>query len=270
MKDFDVNTRDYSKKNAYWLGKAAQIAYEAPEKIKPELESWGLSIFEPFDNRETEAFIAGNDDLLILAFRGTEEKLRDWMTDLDISLVGGPGGMVHEGFLVALNYVWRDIWRFIHEQRGRRALWVTGHSLGAALAALAVAKLRLEKDEPVNGLYTFGQPRTGDREFAKNFDADFTPQTFRYVNNNDIVPRVPFRSLNYSHIGTFKYFDEEGNQRDDMSWWDKLLDRVEGRIHDLLGPGTDGIKDHSMADYVTNLEKAKGGELSHAFRPSAT
>src|SRR3989338_8795377 len=41
-------------------------------------------------------------------------------------------------------------------------------------------------------------------------------------------------------IGTYKYFDENGNQRDDISWWDKLVDRVKGRVEDLLEPGTDG------------------------------
>lgn len=256
--DFDARTRDYSKKNAYWLGRAAQIAYKSSGDAEADLAAWGLTTFKYFDNRETQAFIAGNGDLLVLAFRGTEENIRDWMTDLDIGLVGGPGGLVHEGFLTALNYVWRDIWAFLSQQRNRRALWVTGHSLGAALATLAVAKLRLEKDEPVNGLYTFGQPRTGDREFAKYFDTDFEKQTFRYVNNNDIVTRVPFRTMSYSHVGTFKYFDADGNQRDDISWWDKVVDRIKGRIEDLLKPGTDGLKDHFMAHYEACLEKAVG------------
>lgn len=255
--DFDGSTREYSKKNAYWLGKASQIAYDdSPDQARSALEAWGFTTFEPFDNLETQAFIAGNDNLLVLAFRGTEGNIRDWMTDLDIGLVGGPGGMVHEGFHAALSAVWRDIWRFISQQRNRRALWVTGHSLGAALATLAVAKLRLEKDEPVNGLYTFGQPRTGDRDFAKNLDADFEKQTFRYVNNNDIVPRVPFRAMSYSHVGTFRYFDADGDQRDDISWWDKVVDRMEGRIEDLLKPGTDGLKDHFMARYVASLERS--------------
>lgn len=256
--DFDARTRDYSRKNAYWLGKASQIAYDASDAAIDELKAWGLTTVEFFNNRDTQAFLAGNNDVLMLAFRGTEGNIRDWMTDLDIEFVGGPGGRVHEGFLTALGYVWRDIWTFISRQRNRRALWVTGHSLGASLATLAVAKLRLEKDEPVNGLYTFGQPRTGDREFAKNFDADFEKQTFRYVNNNDIVTRVPFRAMNYSHVGLFRYFDVDGNQRDDISWWDKIVDRLEGSIEDLLKPGADGLKDHFMAHYVACLEKAVG------------
>lgn len=257
--DFDARTRKYSRKNAFYLGMAARVAYKTEQEIRSQSEGWGLTEFEFLTNRETQAFLAGNNEMILLAFRGTEPaKLQDWMTDLDTDLVSGPGGRVHEGFLTALTYVWRDIWSFIKKSRGRRWLWVTGHSLGAALATLAIAKLRLEKDEPVNGLYTFGQPRTGDADFARHFNADYSAQTFRYVNNNDIVPRIPFRSMKYRHVGTFRYFDDGGNQRDDMSWWDKLVDRLHGRFDDILKPGTDGIKDHSMDEYVKRLEKAIG------------
>ena len=253
--DFDAKTRIFSKKNAYGLGRASLLAYESKDDVKNGVDDWGLGGFSFFDNNDTQAFIAGNNDMLLLAFRGTAS-IKDWMTDANFDLVGGPGGKVHEGFSTALSCVWRDVWSYIRAERKGRALWITGHSLGAALAALAVAKLRLEKDEPVNGLYTFGHPRTGDREFAKNFNADFSSQTFRYVNNNDIVTRVPFRAMHYSHVGTFKYFDKSGNENHNISWWDKVQDRLLGRIDDFLKPGTDGIKDHSMKKYVKNLKKA--------------
>lgn len=257
MNNFNATTRAFSATNASWLGKASALAYDDDYKILRETGSWGLCDIMLFNARDTQSYLAGNDDMLILAFRGTES-LRDWMTDADIDLVGGPGGRVHEGFSVALNYVWRDIWKYLRECRKGRALWITGHSLGAALATLATARLRLEKDEPVNGLYTFGSPRVGDREFARNFNADFEAGAFRYVNNNDIVTRVPFRALRYSHVGTFRYFDEYGAQRDDISWWGKVVDRLNGRLHDILEPGTDGIKDHSIREYVTRLAAAEG------------
>ena len=97
----------------------------------------------------------------------------------------------------------------------------------------------------------------GDRDFARAFDTDFKDQTFRYVNNNDVVPRVPPRLTDYVHIGRVKYFDTHGGLHDELGWWEKLKDRLQGRWEDLLKPGTDGIKDHDMERYLAHLEKAK-------------
>jgi len=63
--------------------------------------------------------------------------------------------------------------------------------------------------------------------------------------------------MNFSHVGTFLYFDKDGKLDDDLSCWYRLLDRVEGRIEDLGKPGTDGIKDHDMNKYLKWLEKNK-------------
>lgn len=255
---FDHATREFSNANALMLGYCSRLAYLPANEAPAEAERLGFNVIEAYDVRETQAYLLGNAQALVLAFRGTESNIRDWMTDINVDLVHGPGGQVHEGFLTALHYVWKDIWSYLYTHRAGRPLWITGHSLGASLATLATAKLRLEKDEPVNGLYTFGQPRTGDRSFANRFDADFSAQAFRYVNNNDIVTRVPFRSMRYSHVGSFRYFDQKGRLRNDISWWDKIADRMRGRIDDLLEPGTDGMKDHAIDRYIKNLEKAVG------------
>ena len=274
---FEVTTRDYSRPNAYWLGTAARLCYHDPATIQAAVAAWGLTEFQSFDKLETQAYIAGNEKVLILAFRGTTALL-DWITDANVDLVGGPAGRVHEGFAMALAFVWLDIWNYIKEKRNGRALWVTGHSLGAALATLAVAKLRLERDEAVNGLYTFGAPRAGDLEFARVFDVDFAPYTFRYVNDQDIVARVPLRLMQYSHVGTFRWFDEHGVQQDQADWWDivtnrirepidqliprllpvtdALVERFQARLPRRLRPKIEAIEDHSMDQYLTNLEKA--------------
>ena len=274
---FAAREHAYSRRNAYWLGRAALLAYHDAATVGAAVAAWGLTEFRHFDRLETQAFIAGNDDLLILAFRGTTVLL-DWISDADVDLIGGPAGRIHEGFSMALSFVWMDIWNYIKERRNGRAIWVTGHSLGAALATLAVAKLRLERDEAVNGLYTFGAPRAGDLEFARVFDLDFGQQTFRYVNDQDIVSRVPLRLMQYSHVGTFHWFDEDGVQVQDASWWDIVTNRIREPIDQLIPrllPVTDdlllrfqarvpkrlrgrieAIEDHSMDQYVANLEKA--------------
>ncbi len=259
--EFDSNTRDFSRSNAYWLGRVSKLTYSDRDTVAAEVADWGLNADQAFfECRDTQAFVAGNDDMLVLAFRGTEPReIHDWLTDFDAAQVAGPGGKVHEGFAVALNYVWADIWQFIRTRRKQRALWVAGHSLGGALATLAVAKLRLEKDEPVNGLYTFGQPRTGDRDFADRFDADFGDQAFRYVNNADMVPRVPTRAMGFSHVGTFCYFDRDGRENNAMSWWDQVMDRMGGTLADILDSEKwrEGMFHHPMDKYLECLDRAR-------------
>lgn len=252
---FQPRAASYDTGNAYLLALAAKLAYDNPGAIDGGMANHGFAAVEHFDVQATQCFLATSDAAMLLSFRGTEGKIADWMTDLDINLVGGPGGRVHEGFQTALMTVWRQLYRKIHLDRGHRSIWVTGHSLGAALATLCVAKLRLERDQPVDGLYTYGQPRTGDREFARNFNAEFDGRAFRHVHNNDIVARVPFRAMQYSHVGGHRYYDKDKTYRTDISWWDKLLDRIEGRLEDILRPGTDGIKDHAMSHYVECMER---------------
>lgn len=255
------NTEVFDPRAANALGEAALLAYQDAKEIERVIkEKWKMEMVQPFfDEQETQAFLARTtkeDGAMILAFRGTES-LKDWMSDVDIHLVNGPVGKVHEGFQCALNTVWRTLWKFLNDKfvRGQRSLWITGHSLGAALATLATAKIRLEQGHPVSGLYTFGCPRVGNDEFSRAFDQDFWAKTYRFVNNNDVVPRIPFRLLNYRHVGTFKYFDHTGKVNDKITWDKILLDRIQGHIDDLLEPNTDGIKDHQMTRYVDNLKR---------------
>jgi triacylglycerol lipase len=259
MTTFNLNasTTRYEPETAFWLAKAAQLAYEDEPSIKAQAEAWGFDRVRFFSKRETQAFTMGNDRAIVTAFRGTEkDKIIDWMTDIDIELIPAPGGRVHAGFFRALTYVYPELRAAIAEfQTQGQSLWFTGHSLGGSLATLAVAKLRFEEDKPIYGLYTFGQARTGDREFERNFNLDFKSRTFRFVNNNDVIPRVPPRSLGYSHVGTFLYFDTDGNLHGDIAWWYRLLDGISGRIDDFLKPGADGIKDHDLGRYIAHLEK---------------
>ena len=253
---FFPHTTTYRYQNAVLMAKASQLAYQSPEIIQEKVSKWGFPQFAFFDRKETQAFVAGNTEMILVAFRGTEpRKLKDWMTDMQFRRKPGPYGKVHRGFLKSLNNVWDDIQNALTSfQDQGQSVWFTGHSLGAALATLAVAQMG-EAAKPVNGLYTFGQPRVGGKNFARNFNLDFKDITFRFVNNNDVVTRVPTRELGFRHIGQVLYFDSSGILHDDIHWWNRFLDRVKGHIDDLGKLGTDGLKDHSMAKYVKNLAK---------------
>lgn len=258
---FDHETTAFRLENARYMARAAHLAYAPDNQVEGRAQAeLGASQAKFITANGTQCFIAADDQKIVVAFRGTEPKrIEDWLTDLNSDLTAGPlGGQVHAGFWHALNAVWQSVERTISRFRegGSKSLWFTGHSLGAALATLAVARFR-DDDRPVDGLYTFGQPRTGDRTFARNFDIDFKSQAFRFVNNNDVVTRVPTRSMLYSHVGTFKYFTEDGRLVDDISFWNRFLDRMKGRMEDVFEWGTDGLKDHSMDDYLRLTQTAK-------------
>nr|WP_090580074.1 lipase family protein [Nitrosomonas sp. Nm58] len=86
---------------------------------------------------------------MLVAFRGTEpDDLKDWLTDAQFDLTDGSikniKNKVHRGFHEALNAAWPQLEGAIADLRTHnQAIWVTGHSLGAALATLAVARLSL-------------------------------------------------------------------------------------------------------------------------------
>lgn len=129
-------------------------------------------------------------DEVLIATRGTQSNF-DWLTNLNIGLQLGPGGLpVHAGF----NETWKsfsaDVTNFL---RGRNpsVIHCVGHSLGGALATLNADYLTNARAAEVK-LYTFGSPRTGDMFFARSLSQRVTEQNmFRVHHRSDPVPMIP-------------------------------------------------------------------------------
>ncbi|CAM9545693.1 unnamed protein product [Laminaria digitata] len=177
-----------------------------------------------FDKIEdTEAFVVANDDMILVVFRGTSET-NDWLTNLKFATrrvppewgLGGEGCDIHEGFDDGVNTVWdgakgmRRTIKALYEEKGKsRKLFITGHSLGGALATIAAGRLAFVDNMNIAGMYTIGSPRYC--ELAAKFDSKLNHGTllkdkyFRCRNNNDIVPRIV--PLPYAHVGTEIYLD---------------------------------------------------------------
>ncbi len=258
---FEPNSAQFSLKNAYALALASQLAYESKDAIRLALLKQGFQtefIDEPSTN--TQLFIAHSGNAIVIAFRGTEAtEIKDWLTDAGFEFQNTAHGRVHKGFDNALDSVWDKIVTVLNKvhQYGQ-PLWITGHSLGGALAVLTAARLVLDLDsniyKSIHGLYTFGQPRVGDSEFVKALDDEIKPRYFRFVNDNDIVPRVPIRLNQYKDSGTICFFDAEGNLCDDPSFWFQFLERIKGDFNQKLDMIPSFIEHHFIKEYIANIE----------------
>jgi pimeloyl-ACP methyl ester carboxylesterase len=219
---------------------ALALASKAVYSDESDAESWayesGYSDFEWFEVEDTQAMVVTSDDKCVLAFRGTTD-IADWMTNLDVWKTAYRYGNVHSGFHAALDFVWDEI-ELLVAQHSDKELHITGHSLGGALATLAMAELQYTQAS----LYTFGSPRVGDKEFATTFNQLY--RTYRFVNNNDVVTRIPLAG--YDHIGSLRHFTTAGKMLIEPSDWRVEMDRIWGRMR--WAP-MDGIKDHDIGGY---------------------
>ncbi|MFC4588516.1 lipase family protein [Sphaerisporangium corydalis] len=96
------------------------------------------------------------------------------------------------------------------------ALYITGHSLGGAMAALMGVMIRHERKyreafaDRLRAVYTFGQPMIGDRAFAEACESDefLRQNVIRYVYDGDVVPHLPS-----TLSGAFRHFGREMHYR---------------------------------------------------------
>lgn len=219
------------------LARLAQSVYLESDEMGLFAQDLGFSEFDWIESADTQAAVLETDRQRALVFRGTSN-VHDWLTNLDAwrgtreEFVGE----VHQGFYDALMIVLDDIVPLV--QKDHKTLYITGHSLGGALATLAKGIF------PHGRLYTFGSPRVGDKEFAESIDN--LGHNFRFTNNNDIVPRVPFGD--YKHAGVNYHFTHTGRMWSDPEWWMVGADRIVARF--VKFRLADGVKDHDMGEYV--------------------
>jgi len=194
--------------NALVAAECSHLAYENTKTIENFLKkAWEFDHVKFINADNTEAFIARQKNDLIISFRGTKGKA-DWLRNLKLRTVNDGGfGHVHRGFYEAYDVV-KDGIRDAVQMAGTSRVFLTGHSLGGAIAMIAAADLSvIGYDDKINSIYTFGQPRTGKPDFRTYYNSMFKDKTFRFVYNDDIVPRLP---PGYKHCGGALCFDGSG------------------------------------------------------------
>lgn len=240
-----------------WAMLATSLGH--PSLIKSEFEKICF-----LDNPSTDTQVAIWRDSarrrLVVAFRGTEQaRWKDLRTDLMLVPAGlNPeriGGdfkqeiQVHSGFLSAYDSVRTRIISlikmlvgYIDDGREMQLKWhvyVTGHSLGGALATLLALELsssQLAKRGVISvTMYNFGSPRVGNKRFAEVYN-EKVKDSWRVVNHRDIIPTVP-RLMGYCHVAQPVYL-AAGDIRNALENMELLGDGYQG---DVIGESTPDV-----------------------------
>lgn len=130
-------------------------------------------------------------------------------------------------------------------------VFVTGHSLGGALATLAALDLSTQMGVRVT-MVNFGSPRVGNYEFAKLYDK-IVPDSYRVVCDGDVVTGVPKLLFMYTHVGHEVVIDTQGNMIIDPTFVEKVF-RTASRSK---------LSSHMMASYQTCLEAVLAAQGVH-------
>ena len=241
-------TNHYDPENAAELMKFAAAAYDRNREL--QIENFQLSIIDSATT-DTRAVIYQTEQDIIVAFRGTRS-LRNFVTDIRarrVPLFAGSEAEVHEGFQCALNSVCDALLSSVEEMAGGPAtprLWITGHSLGAALAKLFAIRCKLA----IAGVYTFGEPRVGNAAFRDYYNALLKSCTFRVVDGEDFITRIPWLLALYRHSGTEIFYDSFCRVLIDPPWWTKAPSDVFGAWQEYhAGHRLALLADHHVSRY---------------------
>jgi pimeloyl-ACP methyl ester carboxylesterase len=181
------------------------------------------------------------------------------MTNVQAAWITLQGGTrVHTGFFQAYwpirDRLFAAVVRLLKQKQ--RPVYITGHSLGGALALMATAELANHDEgyirDSIAACYTFGCPRAGD----SSFDQYVKVPLYRVTNGVDIVPAVPPAILGYRHVGDSRYFGRRGQPPSRLSpnVLQKLWRTFWGLLTFVRTFKFQNIADHAMPVYVGKLQ----------------
>lgn len=194
FKNFRVNyTNQLNIKMAFIGVEFCKLAYfDNPIIVEKNLENTNFKLIDFKSIQDTNLVVAHytqDTDFLVFCFSGTRDySIKNIKINWDLRLEKFILGRVHSGFLK----LFRDFEKIIvkHIKNHKNILW-SGHSRGGALSGLAQSFYECG----VN--YSFGCPRFGDAEYAKNNPLPH----YRFTFDNDPIQYLPPKFLSYKHHG---------------------------------------------------------------------
>ena len=237
------------------MAKMAKYAYMNHAEARQAAKREGLNKREFYDIDGAQAYVFYNDKDLIISCRGTQPgEMNDVMADLEVFKSDSvTGTKIHQGFKEEVDKIYDVVLVKVERLVGHK-IWVTGHSLGGAMATILAQRLEFTGGHDVDTLYTYGSPRAGGPKFRAWCDKHLKHQ--RFVNNNDVVPCVP-TFFRWRHSGKCHYIKSTGEITNLGRWSsERIRDKGLSLIKTIFKGRLDLISDHNIDDYIFHLEAA--------------
>ncbi|HJD59410.1 MAG TPA: ankyrin repeat domain-containing protein, partial [Rickettsia endosymbiont of Omalisus fontisbellaquei] len=281
----DAKLNKFSIDTAKKLGAVVQLAYESKKKIEEVSKDWG---FEECYVRQSDLFksvVMCNEEKIIIAFRGTYHN-QNWLSNIHALKttikIKEQDITVHTGFHEALMTHWdrendnekplKEIIKKYLNDYPKAKIYITGHSLGGAMASIAYCKLlelgtKIGKPIEIDNvsLYTYGQPLWMTANSEAIVKELFKGNYYRIANYQDLVPTVPPESLGYKHLGELYYLHKDGRMIDQKTFDQiKLQKDTEGYSQITNNPVAKAlyIEQHFISNYNKQLNNCKNIVIS--------
>jgi predicted lipase len=180
------------------------------------LESSIYAVYEK-DNMPL-GFIASKLQDIYIVWRGTQD-IEEWIEDAKFDQIKSSFLKNNEKVAMGFDQMYvtgdakvdspqKTVMNYLSKLSANtyKNLWITGHSLGGALATLNIYDIVTNTIHTDASLYSFAAPRVGDANFATTFD-NAVGVSWRVVNSNDEVPNLPpehcppiLHTFHYEHV----------------------------------------------------------------------
>lgn len=218
--------------DAYRVARISTALYGGRDHLASLAEAYRCR-FRYFELASVSAGALLFDDKIYLCFCGSNDA-HDWLQNLNASQVSGSEVLAaHLGFSTASKWIRREIVRSdLDNELHGRLLVLGGHSSGGCIAQLFSV-------DPVFcpiSVFTFGSPRVFSSEAAVVYAA-YPWETFRFVMDDDPVPRLPMRRFRklfgkaeYAHTTAPLLLTDDGKilAEQELSWIDRTMRVVRG------------------------------------------
>lgn len=245
----------FSITEAITAARWSKMAYDHGPMFRGSYPSTTFNFIDLMPQTDVQCLVVTEPSRVTFAFRGTAD-LRAWLVDAQIGLSPyrfRPGVKMHAGFKSNVEAILPRLAPIAQAaQKAGKDIYVTGHSLGGAEGCIFTYRLGIELAIKVKARYSFGEPRSLNRAGSRDYETLCVP-TWRVLDEDDLVCRIPWRFGLYRHVGQTAFMDKWGNLAENEPWYAHLPSDLAAVCASYKSP----LSDHGIDKYITRLTAYK-------------